>query len=117
MSKMRKQPGSAKRQSVSVREIKTKIDLSHISKPGDVLKAITSKPSHLEPIMQSAPVRGQERLQDAFIGPPTKRHKKWLGRLGRSANVPSSLRRPGWAKPLSAFPLHGGAIESKRNRH
>src|SRR5439155_19903427 len=38
-------------------EIKTKIDLSHISKPGDVLKAIISKQTAAAPTQPTPPVR------------------------------------------------------------
>src|SRR5207247_2912817 len=38
-------------------EIKTKIDLSHISKPGDVLKAIISKQTAAAPTQPTPPAR------------------------------------------------------------
>src|SRR5438309_9072194 len=54
-------------------EIKTKIDLSHISRPGDVLKAITQKkeaaaPPAASPVRPPAPVAVPPR--PAAVAPP-----------------------------------------------
>src|SRR5437588_12315661 len=74
--------GSAEAQSSAARtsrplrgeeEIKTKIDLSHISRPGDVLKAITQKkeaaaPPGASPVRPPAPVAVPPR--PAAVAPP-----------------------------------------------
>jgi translation initiation factor IF-2 len=50
-------------------EIKTKIDLSHISKPGDVLKAIISKQ---QPAAPARPIRPAETKPTAPVAPAAK---------------------------------------------
>jgi translation initiation factor IF-2 len=47
--------GKTARPARSEEEIKTKIDLSHISRPGDVLKAITQQKEHTAPPARPAP--------------------------------------------------------------
>src|SRR5271165_165039 len=56
-------PKSAARQFRGEEEIKTKIDLSHISRPGDVLKAITQQKEAVAP-PTARPAPPTARLQD-----------------------------------------------------
>jgi translation initiation factor IF-2 len=66
------EPGSAPRSSrisAPIDEFKPKIDLSHISKPGDVLKAITQKAQQPAPARPVAPVPSQPQRQT--VTPPS----------------------------------------------
>ncbi|HET7892997.1 MAG TPA: translation initiation factor IF-2 [Candidatus Sulfotelmatobacter sp.] len=75
--------GSAEAQSPSARsarplrgeeEIKTKIDLSHISRPGDVLKAITQKKeAAAAPVRPPAPPAAPVAARPAVVPPPVAR--------------------------------------------
>src|SRR5579859_5860259 len=72
--------GSSEAQSPSARsarplrgeeEIKTKIDLSHISRPGDVLKAITQKKeAAAAPVRPAAPPTPPAAVKPAVVPPP-----------------------------------------------
>src|ERR1700733_8640610 len=72
--------GSSEAQSPSARaarsprgeeEIKTKIDLSHISRPGDVLKAITQKKESAAPARPAAPAVAAKPAVVAPVARPT----------------------------------------------
>jgi translation initiation factor IF-2 len=68
------EPGSTRssRASAPVDEFKPKIDLSHISKPGDVLKAITQKAQQPAPPRPAAPVAPPARQA---VTPPSAASK------------------------------------------
>src|SRR3954453_3681480 len=98
--------GSAEAQSSSARnarplrgeeEIKTKIDLSHISRPGDVLKAITQKKeAAAAPPRPAAPVVPPRPA----VAPPAAKPAV----PAQSAPVAASVAPPPPARPVVATP-------------
>src|SRR5437762_172708 len=82
-------------------EIKTKIDLSHISKPGDVLKAIIGKQQAAPPPAPAAPPKpaappAQEAKPTAAAPPPTTQRPQ---PPGPRMIVPQTGPRPVYKAP------------------
>src|SRR5204863_355980 len=92
-------------------EIKTKIDLSHISKPGDVLKAIISRqqpttapPAHPgPPIPPASAGRPGAGPPDFTAAPPTGAPPRALGR-GGPPPIPPRPPSPGGCPPMGGGP-------------
>ncbi len=76
-------------------EIKTKIDLSHISKPGDVLKAIISKQQPATEPSRPAAAAPQVETKPATIAPPPSAAKP---------PVPEPAKAPAAAPPRFVVP-------------
>jgi translation initiation factor IF-2 len=109
--------GSAEAQNSSARaarplrgeeEIKTKIDLSHISRPGDVLKAITQKKeAAAAPPVRPAPAPPSPVVAKPVVAPPAAKPAPPVAAQPPAApSVPAPAPRP----PAASVPVEKPAV-------
>ncbi len=67
------EPGTSRATRASVNEFKPKLDLSHISKPGDVMKAVTQRAAHPSAIARPAtpPTLATPAVPRQTVAPPS----------------------------------------------
>ncbi|MGB8065614.1 MAG: translation initiation factor IF-2 N-terminal domain-containing protein, partial [Candidatus Sulfotelmatobacter sp.] len=109
--------GSAEAQTSSARsarplrgeeEIKTKIDLSHISRPGDVLKAITQKKEAAATPVRPAPVPPPPAVARPTIAPPAAKPPVAAQPPAAPSPVPAPAPRP----PAVTVPVEKPAVSA-----